>query len=55
MSRLEPVRHTQESVTVASPRGELEAILMLASQSGKRVCSAFVLAAGVHLSSEMGF
>lgn len=37
------------------PRGELEAILMLASQSGKCVCSAIILAAGVHLSSEMGF
>lgn len=37
------------------PRGESEAILMLASQSGKCVCFAFVLAAGVHLSSEMGF
>lgn len=30
-------------------------ILMHASQSGKCVCSAFVLAAGLHLSSELGF
>lgn len=30
-------------------------ILMHASQSGECVCSAFVLAAGLHLSSELGF
>lgn len=30
-------------------------ILMHASQSGERVCSAFILAAGLHLSSELGF